>query len=104
METIIREFVPNKFSDVRGGHSILETVRLGDFIECGVDGRFFQRADGNNERYAGYVTVIKQEEIELSPTHPSNRCHGYSDKGTNDRPQVTVPILVHLIRNYWIAP
>ena len=57
--------------------SIVRDVNVGDLVELFVDGEFFQRSDGQYEKYAGYVASIDNVTIILSPTHHKNIRHGY---------------------------
>ena len=80
VETNDLEFKINKVDSYKKNFSIMEDIHLGDLVELNVDGKSFQRDDGKYEKYAGYVALLKEGIIGLSPTHHGNRKHGYTSK------------------------
>lgn len=85
-------------------YSVLNDISIGDLVELFVDGKFFGRPDKKYERYGGYIASIGNSKIGLSPTHPSNRSHGYThrekDEERRDEEQKVVKIATNLIKEY----
>ncbi|MBI2044914.1 hypothetical protein HYT23_02560 [Candidatus Pacearchaeota archaeon] len=84
-----------------GHSSITRKVHAGDLVELLVDGKFFQRHDNEYERYTGYITLISDFSIGLSPTHTANKCHGYADRKACHN-QTIVNIETCFVRKYRI--
>ena len=84
--------------------SILRDILLGDLVELLADGKFFNRNDGQYERYGGYVSLITKNTIGVSATNPENRVHGYTGTGVvggfNRRQQEVIEIDTYLIKKY----
>ena len=85
-------------------NSILRDIHLGDLVELLADGKFFNRNDGQYERYGGYVSLITKNTIGVSATNPENRVHGYTGTGVvggfNRRQQEVIEIDTYLIKKY----
>ncbi len=73
---------------------ILREVSVGDLIEICLDGKSFNRTDGENERYSGYVSSLRINEIGLSTMHPSNIGYEYEKEEKK--------ITISLIKDYKI--
>jgi len=89
---------------------LLKEVRIGDLVVLDVDGNFFERHDDCDDKYAGYVCELDPMNISLSPTHHTNKYHGYSPKHSNpdkrkEHPdRVSSSIELGLVRKYRIIP
>ena len=81
--------------------SIVRHTHVGDLVELLVNGNFFQRTDGKDEKYAGYIASISDYEIMLSPTHNDNIMHGCSHFRLEQKRVFTKIETMH-IRNYRI--
>jgi len=85
-----------------GESLITKDVHVGDLVELLVDGKFFQRNDGMDERYAGYITFISHSVLGLSPTHADNNYHGYTSGENKLQKRISVSIETYHVKKYRI--
>lgn len=83
--------------------SIMRNVRVGDFIELAINGTFFNRSDGGQEKYGGYVHQIGTHSMHLATTAPMNVSHGYDGKSQALRSPHLTEITFAQIMHYRIA-
>ena len=86
------------YIDVKG-REITSILHIGDLVEFLVDGQFFQRADGKDEKYVGYVSSLSNSIIGLSTTPHDNRHHGYIGTLEEQERKIT-EIEAHHIKQY----
>ncbi len=97
-----------KTNEIRSGttssskHSITDDVCIGNFVELFLNSRFLGRKDEEYQRYAGYITSIKNEVIGISPTHPNNKMHRGVAEEHLDNSQVIVSIYASCVKKYRI--
>jgi len=59
---------------------LTKKLHIEDAVELTVDGGFFEKSGGKDEKYLGYVASLDSRVIGLSVTSPSNKFHGYTDR------------------------
>ena len=92
--------IRDNIRDNQGLFSVIKDVHVGDFVELFGDRQFFKRREGD-ERYGGYITSMDKGIIGISPTHPLNNWHGYTDENINPSQKIT-EINIRLIKRYRI--
>lgn len=87
----------SEYIDVKG-REITSILHIGDLVEFLVDGQFFQKQNGKDEKYAGYVSSLTHCVIGLSTTPHDNRRHGYSGLVEEQERKITEIEATHIKR------